>query len=120
MLVLLSLGLLFDAATGPSKIVMMMAGHERAYVAIFGVIMMLGFLSQILIISLYGWLAPQRPIWAPASWPSSPLPCGAACASAWTPASWALRPSSMPKIARRAEHTVPESTAMLDPHAVRD
>src|SRR5699024_6327767 len=35
-LVLLSFGLLFDAATGPSKIVMMMTGHERAYVAIFG------------------------------------------------------------------------------------
>ena len=37
-LVLLSLGLLFDAATGPSKIVMMMTGHERAYAMIFGAI----------------------------------------------------------------------------------
>lgn len=53
-LVLLALGLLFDAATGPSKIVMMMTGHERAYVAIFGVIMGLGFLAQILVIPAFG------------------------------------------------------------------
>lgn len=53
-LVLLSFGLLFDAATGPSKIVMMMTGHERAYAMIFGAIMGLGFLVQILIIPTYG------------------------------------------------------------------
>lgn len=53
-LVLLAFGLLFDAATGPSKIVMMMTGHERAYVALFGAIMGLGFLAQILIIPAYG------------------------------------------------------------------
>ena len=53
-LILLSLGLLFDAATGPSKIVMMMTGHERAYVAIFGVIMGLGFLVQIAVIPAFG------------------------------------------------------------------
>ncbi|MGV8833865.1 MAG: oligosaccharide flippase family protein [Devosia sp.] len=53
-LVLLSIGLLFDAATGPSKIVMMMTGHERAYAVIFGTIMGLGFLAQILIIPVYG------------------------------------------------------------------
>ena len=53
-LVLLSLGLLFDAATGPSKIVMMMTGHERAYAVIFGSIMGIGFLAQILIIPVYG------------------------------------------------------------------
>lgn len=53
-LLLLSLGLLFDAATGPSKIVMMMTGHERAYVAIFGAIMGLGFLVQIFIIPVWG------------------------------------------------------------------
>ena len=39
MLILLSIGLLFDAATGPSRIVMMMTGHERDYVRIFGTIM---------------------------------------------------------------------------------
>jgi O-antigen/teichoic acid export membrane protein len=53
-LVLLAFGLLFDAATGPSKIVMMMTGHERAYVAIFGIIMGLGFLVQIVVIPIYG------------------------------------------------------------------
>lgn len=53
-LVLLAFGLLFDAATGPSKIVMMMTGHERAYVAIFGTIMALGFLVQFLVIPVYG------------------------------------------------------------------
>ena len=53
-LVLLALGLLFDAATGPSKIVMMMTGHERAYVGIFGIIMGLGFLVQIAVIPIFG------------------------------------------------------------------
>ena len=53
-LILLSFGLLFDAVTGPSKIVMMMTGHERPYVAIFGAIMGLGFLLQILVIPVWG------------------------------------------------------------------
>jgi len=53
-LVLLAFGLLFDAATGPSKIVMMMTGHERAYVALFGSIMGLGFLIQIIVIPVWG------------------------------------------------------------------
>ena len=53
-LVLLALGLLFDAATGPSKIVMMMTGHERAYVVIFGSIMAVGFVVQIFVIPAYG------------------------------------------------------------------
>src|SRR5690606_29598205 len=53
-LMLLAFGLLFDAVTGPSKIVMMMTGHERAYVAIFGMIMGLGFLLQILVIPVWG------------------------------------------------------------------
>lgn len=53
-LVLLAFGLLFDAATGPSKIVMMMTGHERAYVALFGTIMGLGFLIQIAVIPVWG------------------------------------------------------------------
>lgn len=35
-LMLLSIGLLFDAATGSSRTTMMMTGHERAYVAIAG------------------------------------------------------------------------------------
>lgn len=53
-LILLSFGLLFDAITGPSKIVMMMTGHERPYVVIFGTIMGLGFLLQIVAIPIWG------------------------------------------------------------------
>lgn len=53
-LVLLAFGLLFDAATGPSKIVMMMTGHERAYVVIFGAIMALGLLIQVAVIPVFG------------------------------------------------------------------
>lgn len=53
-LLLLAFGLLFDAVTGPSKIVMMMTGHERAYVAIFGAIMGIGFLVQIAVIPIWG------------------------------------------------------------------
>jgi len=53
-LLLLAFGLLFDAVTGPSKIVMMMTGHERAYVGIFGAIMGLGFLVQIAVIPIWG------------------------------------------------------------------
>lgn len=53
-LLLLAFGLLFDAITGPSKIVMMMTGHERAYAALFGSIMALGFLVQIAVIPIWG------------------------------------------------------------------
>lgn len=53
-LILLAFGLLFDAITGPSKIVMMMTGHERAYVWLFGGIMGLGFLLQFYAIPAYG------------------------------------------------------------------
>lgn len=53
-LLLLAFGLLFDAITGPSKIVMMMTGHERAYVALFGGIMGVGFLVQIIVIPIWG------------------------------------------------------------------
>ena len=53
-LILLSLGLLADAATGPTRIVMMMTGHERAYVTIFGGIMGAGFLLQLIVIPIFG------------------------------------------------------------------
>lgn len=53
-LLLLSAGLLVDAATGPTRIVMMMTGHEKAYVAIFGSIMAVGFLAQLVVIPIYG------------------------------------------------------------------
>lgn len=53
-LILLSVGLLFDAATGPSRIVMMMTGHERAYVSIFGSVMLVGILVQLVVIPIWG------------------------------------------------------------------
>lgn len=53
-LMLLSFGLLFDAMTGPSKIVMMMTGHERAYVFLFGGITLIGIAVQIAIIPSFG------------------------------------------------------------------
>jgi O-antigen/teichoic acid export membrane protein len=53
-LMLLSTGLLFDAATGPSRIVMMMTGHERDYVRIFGGVMIAGMIVQLLVIPIWG------------------------------------------------------------------
>jgi O-antigen/teichoic acid export membrane protein len=55
-LILLSVGLLFDAATGPSRIVLMMTGHERQYVRIFGSIVVAGMLAQLIVIPVYGLL----------------------------------------------------------------
>ena len=54
LLIILSIGLLFDAATGPSRIVMMMTGHEREYVRIFGAVIVLGMIVQIPVIMAYG------------------------------------------------------------------
>lgn len=53
-LVLLSVGLLFDAATGPARIVLMMTGHERAYVRLFGAIMVAGLLAALAVIPFWG------------------------------------------------------------------
>ncbi len=55
-LIILSVGLLADAATGPTRIVMMMTGHERDYVRIFGTIMGIGFILQLVAIPLFGLL----------------------------------------------------------------
>jgi O-antigen/teichoic acid export membrane protein len=54
LLIILSVGLLFDAATGPSRIVMMMTGHEKAYVRIFGAVIVAGMIIQIPVIMAYG------------------------------------------------------------------
>ncbi len=54
LLIILSVGLLFDAATGPSRIVMMMTGHEREYVRIFGAVIVIGMIVQIPVIMAYG------------------------------------------------------------------
>lgn len=56
-LIILSLGLLADAATGPTRIVMMMTGHERDYVRIFGGIMVVGLLAQLFVIPTFGIVA---------------------------------------------------------------
>lgn len=53
-LILLSIGLLFDAATGPSRIVMMMTGHERDYVRIWGAIMLAGLVVELAVIPVFG------------------------------------------------------------------
>ncbi len=53
-LLLLSAGLLVDAATGPTRIVMVMTGHERQYVAIFGSIMLISFAILLIVIPIYG------------------------------------------------------------------
>ena len=54
LLVILSVGLLFDAATGPSRIVLMMTGHEAAYVRIFGAVIVAAMLIQIPVILTWG------------------------------------------------------------------
>ena len=53
-LIILSLGLMFDAATGPARIVMMMTGHERDYVRIWGSIMLVGLVIELLVIPFWG------------------------------------------------------------------
>lgn len=56
-LILLSVGLLADAATGPTRIVMMMTGHERDYVRIFGAVFAIGFVVQLIAIPQFGIVA---------------------------------------------------------------
>jgi O-antigen/teichoic acid export membrane protein len=54
LLVILSVGLLVDAATGPSRIVLMMTGHERAYVRIFGAVIVAGIIVEVPVIMATG------------------------------------------------------------------
>jgi O-antigen/teichoic acid export membrane protein len=54
LLLILSIGLLVDAATGPSRIVMMMTGHEKQYVRIFGAVIVVGMIVQIPAILAWG------------------------------------------------------------------
>lgn len=56
-LIILSVGLLADAATGPSRIVMNMTGHERQYVMIFGSIIGIGLIAQLAVIPVFGIVA---------------------------------------------------------------
>jgi O-antigen/teichoic acid export membrane protein len=53
-LLILSAGFLVEAATGPSKIVMMMTGHERAYVLVVGVVTVVGIALTIVLLPVFG------------------------------------------------------------------
>lgn len=53
-LIILSIGLLVDAATGAARTTMMMTGHEKAYVAICGSVLAAGFLLQFAVVPVFG------------------------------------------------------------------
>lgn len=53
-LLLLSVGLLADAASGPTRILMMMTGHERTYAKIIGAISVVGVVIQLALIPVFG------------------------------------------------------------------
>lgn len=55
-LMLLSFGLLVDAAAGPTRTVMMMTGHERTFVYAFGLVTAIGIAAQIAVLPFYGLL----------------------------------------------------------------
>ncbi len=56
LLLVLSVGLMVEAATGPARIVMMMTGHERDYVRLFGLVVGLGIVVEALVIPIFGLL----------------------------------------------------------------
>jgi len=53
-LLIISAGMLVEAATGPTRIVMMMTGHEKAFVTIYGTLMLLGILLFLIFIPIFG------------------------------------------------------------------
>jgi O-antigen/teichoic acid export membrane protein len=53
-LLILAAGLMVDAATGPTRIVMMMTGHERAYVAIIAATSVVALLLALSVIPFFG------------------------------------------------------------------
>lgn len=56
-LMILSAGYLFEAAAGPGRMVMMMTGHEKPYAWLWGTVLFIGVLAQIVLVPLYGMLA---------------------------------------------------------------
>jgi O-antigen/teichoic acid export membrane protein len=54
LLIILSLGLLLDAATGAARTTMVMTGSERAYVVICGAVLGAGFLLQFAVVPAFG------------------------------------------------------------------
>lgn len=53
-LLILSAGLMVDAATGPTRIVMMMTGYERAYVVILAVTSLVALTAALVVIPIFG------------------------------------------------------------------
>ncbi|UXN74424.1 polysaccharide biosynthesis C-terminal domain-containing protein [Devosia sp. A8/3-2] len=54
LLVILSVGFLADAATGPSRSVLMLTGHEKRYAAIFGLTTLASIPAQIVVLPSFG------------------------------------------------------------------
>jgi len=53
-LLILGVGLLFDAATGPARTTMMMTGHERSFVLLFGTATIVGMLATVAVVPFFG------------------------------------------------------------------
>ncbi len=53
-LIILGIGLLFDSATGPARTMMMMTGHERGFVLLFGAATIVGLVVAVAAIPAYG------------------------------------------------------------------
>lgn len=54
LLIILAVGFLADAATGPSRSVLMLTGHEKRYAAIFGLTTLISILAQIAVLPSFG------------------------------------------------------------------
>jgi O-antigen/teichoic acid export membrane protein len=53
-LIILGVGLLFDAATGPARTTMMMTGYERSFVLLFGTATLAGMLVTVAVVPFFG------------------------------------------------------------------
>lgn len=53
-LIILGIGLLFDAATGPARTTMMMTGHERSFVLLFGAATIAGAAVTVAAVPVFG------------------------------------------------------------------
>ncbi|NOZ33358.1 MAG: oligosaccharide flippase family protein [Alphaproteobacteria bacterium] len=55
-LIILGMGYLFDAANGPTRVVMVMTGHERRYVTIIAYVNLMALAGFVIVIPIYGML----------------------------------------------------------------
>jgi len=55
-LIILGMGYLFDAANGPTRVVMVMTGHERRYVTIIAGVNLMALAGFVIVIPIYGML----------------------------------------------------------------